>query len=74
MNYRLKNTSFEFDTPHPFRKNITSKDIWKKDNDKLDIAQKNGFDVLIIWDSEYRRKSKLDKEKIIQKCIDFINN
>lgn len=64
----------ELETPHPFRKNITSGEIWKKDNEKINIAKINGFDILVIWDSEYRKKSKLDKEKIIQKCINFINS
>ena len=62
------------ETPHPFRKNITSSDIWKKDEAKLKAANDNGFEILVIWDSEFRKKSKQDKEKVIQKCIDFLKN
>lgn len=59
----------ENDTPHPFRKQYTSKDLWKKDEDKIGAAVKKGFSVFTIWDSEYRK----DKEKTIQKCLDFLN-
>ena len=58
------------DTPNPFRKNVTSEDIWKKDGVKLKLANKHKFDVLVIWDSEYKK----DKEKVIKKCIKFLKN
>jgi len=57
------------DNPHPFRKNITSQEIWNKDKEKTRIAQQEGFDVLTIWDSDYKK----EKEKIIQKCLNFLN-
>jgi hypothetical protein len=28
------------------------------------------FDVLVIWDSEYKK----DKEKVIKKCLKFLKN
>ena len=59
------------DYPHPFRKNITAQEIWDKDKQKIDIAIENGFDVLIIWDSEYRWGNK---QEIINKCINFLKN
>jgi hypothetical protein len=62
----------ENDTPHPFRKNITSKDIWMKDKEKLKAATDNGYEVLYIWDSEYSRVGELKKNKIIDKCINFL--
>lgn len=62
------------DYPHPFRKNKTAQEIWEKDKIKKEVAIKNGYDVLYIWDSEYRKVSNERKELIIQKCIDFIIN
>lgn len=59
------------DNPHPFRKNVTAQEIWNKDKLKIDVAIKNGFEVLTIWDSEYRWGNK---KEIINKCINFINN
>ena len=62
----------ENDTPHPFRKNITSKDIWMKDSEKLKTAIDNGYEVLYVWDSEYSRVGEENKNKIIEKCINFL--
>lgn len=59
------------DTPHPFRKNVTAQQMWDKDKRKIDVAIKNGFEVLVIWDSEYRWG---DKQIIINKCINFLKN
>jgi hypothetical protein len=58
------------DYPHPYRKEsgYSSKDIWEMDRIKGESAKISGFDVLYIWDSEYKK----NKEYIIQKCIDFI--
>lgn len=55
--------------PHPFRKKHTAEYIWAKDDYKISIANQNGFDVLVIWDSEYRR----NKKEVLQKCLDFLN-
>lgn len=55
--------------PHPFRKDITAKEIWDKDSKKIRFANDNGFDVLTIWDSEYRWGNK---KKIINKCLEFL--
>lgn len=56
------------DNPHPFRKEITSQEIWDKDNEKLKTANDNGFETLTIWDSDYKK----DKEKIIKRCLAFL--
>lgn len=58
------------DYPHPFRKNMTAQEIWDKDKQKLDAAIKEGFEVLTIWDSEYRWGNK---QEVINKCITFLN-
>jgi len=58
------------DNPHPFRKNVTAQEIWDKDKLKIDVAIKNGFEVLVIWDSEYRYDNK---SETINKCLDFLN-
>lgn len=58
------------DHPHPFRKNITAQEMWDKDKLKLNHANEKGFEVLVIWDSEYRWGNK---QEIIDKCIAFLN-
>lgn len=61
----------ENDTPHPYRKSKTSIEIWESDKNKLDVANDNGYEVLVIWDSEYRWGNK---EKVIKKCLKFLKN
>jgi G:T-mismatch repair DNA endonuclease (very short patch repair protein) len=61
----------ESDTPHPYRKNKTSLEIWESDKNKLTTAEENGYEVLVVWDSEYRWGNK---EKIIKKCLNFLKN
>jgi hypothetical protein len=60
--------------PHPFRKNITAEEIWNKDLIKIKTAEEIGYEVLVIWDSEYRYKGLKNKEFIIQKCINFLKS
>ena len=55
------------DKPNPF-KNKTSEELWKIDEDKKKIAERNGFEELIIWEKDYRE----NKEKIIKDCLNFL--
>lgn len=50
--------------------NTTAKDLWKKDEYKHNLAKENGFDILIIWEKEWRD----NKEDVIKRSINFINN
>jgi len=59
------------DYPHPFRKGITAQGMWDKDKLKSDVALVNGYELLVIWDSEYRWGNK---QEVINKCIKFLNN
>jgi G:T-mismatch repair DNA endonuclease (very short patch repair protein) len=59
------------DNPNPFNKTITAQSMWDKDEKKYNIANKEGFEVLIIWDSEYRWDSK---DSVVEKCITFLNS
>jgi hypothetical protein len=59
------------DMPHPYHKTnkYRADKIWKRDGIKIELAKSNGFDVLVIWDSEYRKYP----QQTLQKCIEFIN-
>lgn len=48
-------------------KDIT--DVWKKDQEKVEDLETNGYSVLIIWEKEYRENPVL----ILKKCKDFVN-
>ena len=43
-------------------------EIWEKDRVKNDTLIKEGFEILIIWESEYRK----DKDSTIKKCKIFL--
>lgn len=43
-------------------------EIWEKDKMRIDAITEKGYDVLIIWEDNYKQ----NKEKVIQECIDFI--
>lgn len=60
----------ENDTPNPLNKKIKAKDMWIKDKLKENKAIEKGFDVLVIWDSDYLN----NKELIIKKIINFLFN
>lgn len=49
-------------------KTPTAKEIWDNDAVKLNNLKKLGYDILIIWESEYLS----NKEDIISKCINHI--
>lgn len=48
---------------------ITAKEIWEKDEIKIQLAKDKGYDVLVVWESEYN----LNKEYVIEKCLRFLN-
>lgn len=56
------------DCPHPFIKKLTAQEIWNKDNRKELKAIQEGFDILIIWDSDFKK----DKQKVIDNCLSFL--
>lgn len=48
-----------------------SDEIWEYDKVKYDFIENViGFEVLVIWESEYKQ----NKEKTIQRCIEFLEN
>ena len=51
-------------------KHITAKNKWEYDKNREEILIKNGYEVLIIWESDY----KSDKKIIIKKCKEWIKN
>lgn len=50
--------------------NKTAKELWNLDKIKSEWIIKRGYQVLTIWDSEYRK----NPQQILEKCIKFIND
>jgi hypothetical protein len=59
----------ENDKPNPYS-DKTAGELWAVDEDKKDVAKRNGFTELVIWEKDYRES----KEKIISECINFLLN
>lgn len=62
------NLFLEDDKPSPWN-DLTSKELWERDEYKKQIALNNNFDLIQIWESDFRN----NKEEIIKKCIKFLN-
>jgi len=60
----------ENDKPHPYLKENgpIAKFIWEKDSEKARVANENGFEILVIWDSEYKK----NKKETIDRCLKFL--
>ena len=44
-------------------KELTAKQIWEKDNERIQLLKNNGYDVLIIWEYEVRHNFNFFVEK-----------
>lgn len=49
---------------------MTAQEVWDKDLDKKICAESQGYEVLVVWDSEYTNSPDV----VINKCIKFINS
>lgn len=43
-------------------------DIWRGDRKKKLIAERKGFQVMVVWERDYRS----NKERVIQECLNFL--
>lgn len=49
--------------------NVSASYLWEKERLKIEWFEKRGYEVLVIWDSEYRKYPK----QTLEKCIEFLN-
>jgi len=52
---------------HP-HKNMIAEDIWKFDEIKNNFIKNKGYEILVIWESEYKN----NKENILNNCKNFL--
>ena len=50
--------------------NITAKEKWEADKKKKELAESYGYEVLVVWESEYKK----DPEQMINRCIKYLNS
>lgn len=49
-------------------KNVCPEEIWEKDADRIKEIESLGYEVMIVWESEYKKS----KKEIIEKCLEFL--
>ena len=59
----------ESDHPNPYDETLTAKDMWKRDKQKVDFAKRNGYNVFVVWESEYKN----NKRKTLKSIKESIN-
>lgn len=55
-------------TKYNTRLHMTAGEKWILDLEKIQFAKDRGYEVLVIWESDYKQ----NKENIIQKCLNFL--
>lgn len=59
---------FDKDYLHRVKK-VKASEIWSVDKNKIELINKKGYQVLTIWESEYKKNPK----QTLEKCIEFLN-
>lgn len=57
------------DKPHPFELNTSASELWERDNYKINFLKSQGYQVDVIWESDYNN----DQGKVFNECILNIN-
>lgn len=55
------------DKPNPFS-DLSANDLWQIDKNKQNIAKSLGYEILVIWESDYYKMPKV----ILNKCLIFL--
>lgn len=55
---------------YPNNVQMYAKEVWEKDRVKFDFLKSEGFDLLVVWEKEFKN----DIEKTIKKCVEFLND
>lgn len=56
------------DCPHPFRKGVSVKELHEQDEKRINIMKSKNYDIMIVWEKEYKENKKLT----IEKCLNFL--
>lgn len=56
------------DKPNPFS-DETSAEIWQSDANKLNAIKSKGFNVNVIWESEYHKNKKEITSQIVENIV-----
>lgn len=60
----------ENDHPNPYKKELTSREIWEYDDIKNNFVKSKGFSLYLVWENSYKK----NKNKIIKELTEVIDN
>ena len=63
------NPEFYDESFYNVSKRKTAKELWEIDARKKEIAEQNGYKLLVIWENDYNT----NPTSVIKKCLDFLN-
>lgn len=64
----------ESDRPNPFDRTLTAKQMWSNDKEKIDLARSKGFEVMVIWERDYRNNPEIIVNDIIKTISEKLKN
>jgi len=64
----------ESDCPNPFDRTLTAKQMWSNDKEKIDLAKSKGFEVMVIWERDYRNDPEAIMNSIIKTISEKLKN
>lgn len=64
----------ESDCPNPYDRTLTVKQMWLKDKEKIDLAKSKGFDVMVIWERDYRNNPEIIVNDIVKTINEKLKN
>lgn len=50
------------------RTKLTALDTWMKDQEKINFATNQGYEVLVVWENDFKQ----NKKETLKKCIQFL--
>ena len=63
------NPKFYDETFYNKSKQKTAKELWEIDARKREIAEQNGYKLLVVWENDYNT----NPNTVIEKCLEFLN-
>lgn len=64
----------ESDCPNQYNKTLTAKQMWLNDKEKKDLAKSKGFDMMVIWERDYRNNPKTTVNNIVRTIREKLKN
>lgn len=64
----------ESDCPNPYRKDLTSKEIWDFDKKKLDLARTKGYNIIVVWEKDYRQNKNAIVNSVVSQIKEMLED